>query len=139
MVFFKGFLAIAILLYVMPAQYVFGAVFKCEIGGKLIFQDEPCQEGAQQTVVVAQENSQPEVEYDQHKYDESKFSDWENTLIKAGKVEVGMSVEALEQSWGSPKDINRSAYGPEQWVFRDGMYGQRYAYVRDGKVVNWQD
>lgn len=139
MAILKVILVMGILIAATPFNYASAAVFKCEIGGKLIFQDEPCQEGAKQTVVVAKEKSQPKVEYDPHKYDESKFSDWENALIKAGKVEVGMSVEALEQSWGWAIKINRSAYGPEQWVFRDGMYGQRYAYVRDGKVVNWQD
>lgn len=109
-------------------------IYKCEVGGKLVMQDTPCPDGvAQSTVEVAIKNDHKKV--DPFAYDESQFSDWENKLIKAGKVEVGMSVEALQQSWGRPIDINRSAYSPEQWVFR----GYRYAYVRDGKVVNWQD
>ncbi|MFB2734227.1 DUF4124 domain-containing protein [Shewanella mangrovisoli] len=109
-------------------------IYKCEVDGKLVMQDTPCPDGvAQSTVDVVIQNDHKKVE--PFAYDESQFSDWENKLIKAGKVEVGMSVEALQQSWGRPIDINRSAYSPEQWVFR----GYRYAYVRDGKVVNWQD
>ena len=109
-------------------------IYKCEVDGKLVMQDMPCPEGvAQTTVDVVIQNGHKKV--DHFAYDESQFSDWENKLIKAGKVDVGMSIEALQQSWGRPIDINRSAYSPEQWVFR----GQRYAYVRDGKVVNWQD
>lgn len=113
-------------------------IYKCEEGGKLVMQDMPCPDNVEQsTVIVVIKNDHKKS--DPHAYDESQFSDWENELIKAGKVAVGMSVEALEQSWGWAIDINRSAYGADQYVFRKGMYGQRYAYVRDGKVVNWQD
>ncbi|MDR9766574.1 hypothetical protein RJP56_10960 [Shewanella baltica] len=120
------------------SQSAFAEIFKCDIEGKLVMQDIPCPDGVEQlSVNVVIKNDHPKV--DPHAYDESQFSDWENALIKAGKVEIGMSIEALKQSWGSPQDINRSAYSPEQWVFRVGMYGHRYAYVRDGKVVNWQN
>lgn len=122
----------------MNSPLAVAEIYKCEVNGKLVMQDTPCPDDvAQSTVDVVIQNDHKKV--DPFAYDESKFSDWENKLIKAGKVEVGMSVEALQQSWGSPKNINRSAYGAEQWVFRDGMYGQRYAYVLDGKVINWQD
>ncbi|MEL4303151.1 hypothetical protein ACE02Z_16255 [Shewanella xiamenensis] len=125
-------------IFTLNSPLTMAEIFKCEVGGKLVMQDTPCPDGVRQsTVDVVIQNDHKKV--DPFVYNESQFSDWENKLIKAGKVEVGMSVEALQQSWGSPKTINRSAYGPEQWVFRDGMYGQRYAYVRDGKVVNWQD
>lgn len=131
-------LTLSVLAALSFSQFVFAEIFKCEIEGKLVMQDIPCPDGVEQSSVdVVIKNDHPKV--DPHAYDESQFSDWENALIKAGKVEVGMSIEALRQSWGSPQDINRSAYSPEQWVFKVGMHSQRYAYVRDGKVVNWQD
>lgn len=131
-------LALSVFAVLSLSQSAFAEIFKCEIEGKLVMQDMPCPDGVEQSSVdVVIKNDHQKV--DPSAYDESQFSDWENTLIKAGKVEVGMSVEALRQSWGSPQDINRSAYSPEQWIFRVGMYGHRYAYVRDGKVVNWQD
>lgn len=121
-------------LFLFCCQLALAEIYKCEEGGKLVMQDMPCPDGvAQSTIDVVIQNGQKKV--DPFAYDESQFSDWENKLIKAGKVEVGMSIEALQQSWGRPIDINRSAYSPEQWVFR----GHRYAYVHDGKVVNWQD
>ncbi|MEL4280732.1 DUF4124 domain-containing protein [Shewanella mangrovisoli] len=120
--------------FAVNSHLALAEIYKCEVDGKLVMQDTPCPDGvAQSTVDVVIQNDHKKV--DPFAYDESQFSDWENKLIKAGKVEVGMSVEALQQSWGRPIDINRSAYSPEQWVFR----GHRYAYVRDGKVVNWQD
>jgi hypothetical protein len=131
-------LALSVFAVLSLSQSAFAEIFKCEVEGKLVMQDMPCPDGVEQSSIdVVIKNDHQKV--DPRAYDESQFSDLENALIKAGKVEVGMRVEALEQSWGWPIKINRSAYGPEQWVFRDGMYGQRYAYVRDGKVVNWQD
>ncbi|MCU8024395.1 MULTISPECIES: hypothetical protein [unclassified Shewanella] len=131
-------LALLVLAVLFLPKYAFAEIFKCEIEGKLVMQDMPCPDGVKQSSVdVVIKNDHQKV--DPHDYDQSQFSDRENVLIKAGKVDVGMSVEALRQSWGSPQDINRSAYSPEQWVFRVGMYGHRYAYVLDGKVVNWQD
>ncbi|QHS13166.1 hypothetical protein [Shewanella sp. Arc9-LZ] len=116
-------------------------IYKCEIEGKLVMQDIPCPEGVDQStvkVVIQNDTSKKYKPYQPAPYDPSEFSDFENQLIKSHKVEVGMSVKALEFSWGTVRRINRSAYGPEQWVFQKGIY-QRYAYVKDGIVVNWQD
>lgn len=62
------------------------------------------------------------------------FSDRELSLIKEEKVAVGMTQQALRCAWGKPDDINRSAYGPEQWVYDDSQY----VYVKNGVVTNWQ-
>jgi hypothetical protein len=124
----------------IPTRWAVADIFKCEVDGRLVLQDAECPKGVEQSIVdVVIQNDKPKYQpFERDKYDESQFSAWENVLIKAGKVEVGMSKEALEQSWGWPLKINRSSYGPEQWVFLNGIY-QRYAYVRDGKVTAWQD
>jgi hypothetical protein len=118
-------------------------IYKCDVGGKLVMQDMPCPDETSQTtveVVIQNDNSKKYSAYKPKPYDPSEFNDFENQLIQSNRVEVGMSVKALEYSWGTVKNINRSAFGPEQWVFRVGAYGKyRYAYVKDGVVVNWQD
>lgn len=63
------------------------------------------------------------------------FTPRELRLMKENKVSVGMSEQALLCSWGRPKRINRSAYGPAQWVYGMGSY----VYVKNGEVVNWQN
>ncbi|WP_335918320.1 DUF4124 domain-containing protein [Shewanella algae] len=118
------------------STFSYAEVYRCDVNGKQVYQDIPCREEAAQTVVEIEKHNQ-KIEYDN--YDESHFTEWENALIKQKKVSVGMSEEALIQSWGFPIDINRSAYGPEQWVFRYGRYDRRYAYLVDGKVVNWSE
>ncbi|MCL1114657.1 hypothetical protein L2703_13780 [Shewanella basaltis] len=116
-------------------------IYKCDDEGKLVMQDMPCPEGVNQNtvdVVIQNDTSKKYKKYEPEPYDPSEFNDWENNLIENKKVAVGMTVRALHFSWGYPRRINRSAYGPEQWVFGEGGY-MRFAYVRDGVVVNWQD
>ena len=60
------------------------------------------------------------------------FSKREWQLIKDEKVKVGMSKNALICSWGNPESINRSSYGPDQYVY-DGQY----VYVRGNRVTAW--
>jgi hypothetical protein len=113
-------------------------IYKCDLDGKFVMQDMPCLDGVSQTtveVVIQNDNSK---KYELKTYNPNEFNEWENSLIENKQVDVGMSVRALEFSWGSVRKINRSAYGPEQWVFQNGI-NQRYAYVKDGIVVNWQD
>ncbi|WP_434927186.1 hypothetical protein [Shewanella sp. HL-SH2] len=116
-------------------------IYKCETEGKLMMQDIPCPNGANQEtvdVIIQNDNSKKYQKYEPEPYDPGEFNDWENNLIENKKVAVGMTVRALHFSWGYPRRINRSAYGPEQWVFGEGGY-MRFAYIKDGVVVNWQD
>ncbi|WP_137225333.1 DUF4124 domain-containing protein [Shewanella sp. MEBiC00475] len=133
----KGVLLVC-LAFLMDAN---AEIYKCDVEGKLVMQDVPCPEGVNQhtvDVVIQNDNSKKYNSYEPEPYNPSEFNEWENNLIENKQVAVGMRVRALRFSWGYPKKINRSAYGPEQWVFGDGAY-MRYAYIKDGIVVNWQD
>ena len=60
-----------------------------------------------------------------------KYGDYVVTALER-KVRVGMPLELLLISWGEPEKINRSSYGPDQYV-----YGGQYVYVEDGKITSW--
>lgn len=53
---------------------------------------------------------------------------WEN--IQEGIVSIGMTEEECILSWGKPKEINRSSYGSDQWV-----YSEQYLYFENGKLT----
>lgn len=54
-------------------------------------------------------------------------------LISDGTVSVGMTAQEAAKAWGVPDRINRSSYGPAQWV-----YGDQYIYVdENGCVTAW--
>ena len=52
------------------------------------------------------------------------------------KILIGMTKDQARLSWGNPTKINRSSYGPEQWVYRRGSNTQ-YIYFEDGVVSAW--
>lgn len=60
------------------------------------------------------------------------FSKKEWRLIEKEKIQVGMSKKALLCSWGTPNSINRSSYGPDQYV-----YYNQYVYLRGNRVTAW--
>lgn len=67
------------------------------------------------------------------------WSDSDLLGVACGAVWIGMTAEQLRESWGRPRDINRTvtargAY--EQWVY--GQYGS-YVYLQDGIVTSWQN
>ncbi|SQH76965.1 conserved protein of unknown function [Shewanella benthica] len=146
MFFRKFFISLQILLrssvlligILLPTSTI-ATIYQCHTNGELALQDTPCPTDVPQTEIDVVIKNDKKRNIGSNQYDQSQFSAWENELIDAGKVSVGMSTNALIQSWGSPVDINRSAYSPEQWVFRSGRYTYKYAYIRDGAVVNWQD
>lgn len=53
-------------------------------------------------------------------------------LVRQTKIRVGMPELLLIMSWGTPKKVNRSSSGPDQWV-----YDSQYVYVEDGKISAW--
>lgn len=58
-------------------------------------------------------------------------------LIKNRKIELGMTSEQVQLSWGKPQRINRTVTANavvEQWV-----YGRQYVYIENGKVRSFQD
>lgn len=53
-------------------------------------------------------------------------------LVRRERIYVGMPQPLLILSWGEPDEINRSSYGPDQYV-----YGSKYVYIRNGKIEAW--
>ncbi len=60
------------------------------------------------------------------------FTRREWSLIEKKEIRVGMSKNALLCSWRFPTEINRSSYGPDQYVY----HGQ-YVYVSGNRVTAW--
>tara|TARA_R110000824_G_scaffold384276_1_gene578167 strand:+ start:415 stop:909 length:495 start_codon:yes stop_codon:yes gene_type:complete len=58
------------------------------------------------------------------------------TAIGQKKIMIGMTKDQAKLSWGNPRKINKSSYGPEQWVYRRGSSTQ-YIYFEDGVVTAW--
>lgn len=61
-------------------------------------------------------------------------------LILQGQVQIGMTGEQADISWGPPDSINRSttALGvSEQWVY-GSSYHSAYLYFENGKLTNIQ-
>jgi hypothetical protein len=61
----------------------------------------------------------------------------EVALVRAEKIQLGMSEAALLCSWGRPQSVNRSVgvWGEHKQY----IYGRVYVYVENGKVTSWQD
>lgn len=67
----------------------------------------------------------------------SKYGQINGGKIFSGKVWLGMTKEMAEDSWGKPKDVNRTvgSWGvKEQWVYSDA-----YLYFDNGILNSWQD
>ena len=47
-------------------------------------------------------------------------------------VVVGMPEDCVVLAWGYPEKINKTSYGPQQWV-----YGHQYVYIENGIVTAW--
>jgi hypothetical protein len=69
------------------------------------------------------------------------FTDREIEAIIARRIFIGMSEDALIESWGKPNDINRTVNA--YTVHKQYVYGvsphKKYVYVDDGVVTAWQD
>lgn len=95
---------------------------------------------------VAQERANREAEYAKKLKEEqaankkamvAKYGSVNGDKISAGKVWLGMSKEMAEDSWGKPRDVNRSvgSWGvKEQWVYSDANL-----YFDNGILNSWQD
>lgn len=67
-----------------------------------------------------------------------KFGRQNALKIIDNKISLGMTKEMVRESWGGPKDINRTvgSWGiHEQWVY----HGNSYLYFEDGILTSWQD
>lgn len=65
---------------------------------------------------------------------------WDSETLAAilcGRVRIGMTADQARAAWGTPNDINRSAYSfgvHEQWVYDGG-----YLYFEDGLLTSIQN
>ncbi len=73
--------------------------------------------------------------------------------IKNRHIVIGMSKEDVIESWGQPRDINRTVTSScvyEEWCYGDFLKGpgryvyfkkriERYVYFENGIVTSWQD
>lgn len=67
-----------------------------------------------------------------------KYGKVNGKKIYEGKVWIGATKAMVIDSWGKPKDINRSvgSWGVhEQWVYSNG----NYLYIENGILTSWQD
>lgn len=67
----------------------------------------------------------------------TKYGETYGSLILQGRVVIGMTKDQCIESWGHPSRINRTTTALivyEQWV-----YGNRYLYFENGKLVTIQD
>jgi hypothetical protein len=93
-------------------------------------------------VVKAQEAKQSALEKEQQAKQRkqnliNKYGTDTADKILAHKIWLGMTKDMAIESWGKPKDINRTVTSysvSEQWV-----YGDRYLYFDDGILTSWQD
>ncbi len=76
----------------------------------------------------------------------SVMSRMDNEIKKAideRRIAAGMTKEDVIESWGYPRDINRTSTSgvvSEQWCFGDILEGtDRYVYFENGEVTSWQD
>lgn len=57
------------------------------------------------------------------------------TLVLQGKIALGMSEQALIESWGKPDDINESV---GSWgVHKQYVYGSAYVHVENGTITSY--
>lgn len=125
----KGILTVCLFLLLATIQDASATIFKCHVDGKVIWQDIACQEDAIEKIVEVEVKNNPP----------ATIENWESKLILSQKIAVGMSQKALLLSWGQPTEINRSAYGADQWIYRRGRVSAQYVYVENGFVTNWQN
>ncbi len=67
----------------------------------------------------------------------NKYGQYIAKKIIDGEIWLGMTKDMTIESWGEPDKINRTVNSisvNEQWI-----YGNKYLYFENGKLVSWQD
>ncbi|MDO3722238.1 DUF4124 domain-containing protein [Marinobacter sp. chi1] len=128
------------------------AIYKCEVGGKVSFTDEPCGDAAERVQVDAPPKSGMRLDTgtDIETYQPSKLRKKESkptscayinstelkTLIIKERLKTGMKPEHVRKSWGAPTSINTSS-GSVQWAYHWPTGNSNYVYFKDGCVSNF--
>lgn len=64
-----------------------------------------------------------------------KYDSFTVDSIIEGEIFIGMSEDALIESWGHPKRINETV---GRWgVHKQYVYWSKYVYVENGKITSW--
>lgn len=120
---------------------------KCYQNAKLTIDEMPFNEryklpkklyGELEGIYVRSEHELDKREEEERLREAQKHEQETDKLIVSGKIRLGMTAEQVQQSWGKPKDINRSvgSWGVhEQWVY----YGNKYLYFENDILTSWQD
>ncbi len=102
--------------------------YRCEVDGKPVFQQMPCEGGKRLDVP-------PALAPDSY---EARAS----AAIGRQRVFIGMLEKDVVRSWGKPSKVNRSvgSYGiHEQWIYERGEIGRtQYLYVENGVLKGIQ-
>lgn len=143
---FKHLVCVAAAILCLQAQAA--TVYKCAgENGKTIFSDRPCPglgevvtttaprpSGDGPSIKLADPKKVPPVQRRKRSY--NHCGDLTQVDIahanSNGQVILGMTAEDVRTSWGSPRQINRSADG-EQWVYPIDEYRSRYLYIDNNR------
>lgn len=127
-----------LLLASMP-QWV-GAQYRCDEGGRTVYQQHPCPNGKKVDTSGAGQadlNSAAALSA-QVDVQRAKRTDAVNSAIAQQRVAIGMTSEEVIQSWGRPSKVNRTITrggSSEQWIYRRGGTGRdQYVYLENGVV-----
>jgi hypothetical protein len=117
---------LCIFAYVLLSSINFAnaGAYKCDVNGKLVFQDHPCLGGTGEAL----------------KLDPVPLADPFESLAGAGKVIPGMTEKQVKRAWGEPTSINPSftaGHSFAQWVYRRDISRSQYIYFQDGIVTGW--
>lgn len=81
-------------------------------------------------------------EYTNQNKPQSKFSDKEFNAILNESIYIGMSENALLESYGRPSKINKTVTSlsiQKQYVYNRPFQRTIYVYVENGFITGWQD
>lgn len=148
-----GMLAAAVLYLATPAE---GAVYRCQVDGRMTYTDRPCATGAQPHVLPElstvpsekapdlsrQHDERLERERESRARDDAAWLESHTrrkekearmeAAISARQVIKGMSADQVRRALGSPDEVERFAQG-ERWTYGSGR--QKRTVDLEGGVV----
>lgn len=142
----------ALLSLSLPAH----ALNKCvDPGGGVSLQDTPCANTQTQTEIRVPKASSPAsaartvspyakdiarfARQEQEEKEQQERNMRISNAIFRHVVLVGMTEDEVIRSIGRPSLVNRSSYGPAQWVYSNGAASATYVYVENGTVRSLQE
>lgn len=140
-------LTIARLLHLVYLSIAFSAIaqpYKCNIDGKIVYQQAKCIDAQSVNIsgAGAANTNSPGAIQSQIEVAQYRRKLLVNSAITENKIFIGMTRDEVMQSWGSPTKINKtinSSGTSEQWVYRRGNFGNdQYLYLDNGVVRSMQ-